>query len=413
MIAWISDPSRPRRTAFAVLGLSFVCYAAVRGTQEAYAVFLLPLSGEFGWSRGEVSSVYSFAFFVVGIAGPVIGALSDRWGPIRVALVGIVLAAAATGLASRAEALWHLYLTIGIMMGVSTSCVGFVPMTVLLSRWFRERLNTALAIAHSSSGAGILIIGPATQMLIDGGGWRFAYVVLAAGLAALLPLFLAIRWSVALAGHPDIRPPARRSPMVEDGAATATRDALRTPAFWGMAFSFLCTSGAMFLVILQTPANLIEAGYSPQDAAKAFGLLGLLLPVGMIGFGWLGDRIGRPRAVIISYSLTIAGIGCLMALGAGRSPVLLALFVVLFGGTFGSRGPAMSAIAARVFRGPRFGRIYGLITVGMGLGGCVGAWLGGALHDVTGSYQTGLALAMGLLALGALPFVLVRAIARG
>ena len=402
---------------FRVLALCFLCYAAVRGLQESYAVFLLPLSAEFGWSRGQVSSVYSFGFIVIGFAGPLIGILSDRWGPLRVSLAGIVLAAAAAALASQADALWQLYLTVGIMMGVAASCTGFVTITALLSRWFRERLNTALAIAHSSSGVGILLFGPTAQLLIDSGGWRFAYLVLAAGLAALLPVFLVLRWRVAEAGHPDLRGPLTRprhgNARQPAGDALDLAAALRTAAFWGMAFSFLCTSGAMFLVVLQTPAFLVETGYTPREAADAFGLLGLLLPAGMVGFGWLGDRIGRPQAVLISYALTISGIFCLSLLAAGPSTVLLALFIAMFGGTFGCRGPAMSTIAALVFRGPHFGRIYGCITLGMGLGGGTGAWLGGALYDFTGGYQSGLVIAMVLLALGAVPFVAVRAIRRG
>ncbi len=400
--------------ALTLLALCFLCFAAVRGLQESYAVFLLPLETAFGWSRGEVSSVYSIVFFVVGIAGPLVGALSDRWGPIRVMLLGVVLAACAAALASRAETLWHLYLTAGVMIGIAGSCVGFVPMTALLSRWYRERLNTALAVAHSASGAGILILSPAAQGLIDTGGWRFAYLVLAGVMAAALPVFLVFRWRDARAGHPDYRPqPVKREARItESDSRIDLRGALRTTAFWGMAFSYFCTSAAMFLVVLQTPAFLVGAGYSPREAAQAFGLLGLLLPAGMIGFGWLGDRIGRPRAVLISYALTISGIFCLMQLDFGRSTVLLGLFIVMFGGTFGCRGPAMSTIAARVFRGAHFGRIYGFIIVGMGIGGGTGAWLGGYLFDVTGDYRTGLVIAVVVLALGATPFVLVKAIAR-
>ena len=410
MPAGTTGPHRPVRMALTMLALCFACYAGVRGLQETYPIFLLPLAGDFGWSRGEASSVYSFAFAVVGLSGPLIGFLSDRWGPLQVMLLGVVLASAAALIASRAEALWQFHLTVGIAMGIAAGCAGFVPMTALLSRWFRARLNTALAIAHSASGAGILVLGPTTQTLIDLHGWRSAYLLLGLGVAALLPLFLVFRWRDALAGRPGIGAPTGRARRQAGGPDL--RDALGTPAFWSMAFTFACTSMGMFLVFLQTPAYLVEAGYDSRTAAEIYGLVGLVVPAGMVGFGWLGDRIGRPRAVIISYALTIAGIGCLMAVAQLRSPVLIGLFVVLFGGTFGCRGPAMSTIAATIFRGAQFGRIYGFITVGMGLGGAAGAWLGGFLYDVTGGYATGLTLAMALLALGAAPFAFVRVIAR-
>ena len=395
--------------ALGMLALCFACYAAVRGMQEAYAVFLLPLQAEFGWTRAQVSSVYSFTFLIVGVAGPVTGMISDRWGPIRVGLVGILLAGCAAALASQADALWQFYLTIGIMMGVSGSFVGFVPITALLSRWFRARLNTALAVAFSASGLGILLLSPTAQMLIDWGGWRLAYIALACGLAVLVPLFLTFRWRAAQDGHPDIST-IRKSESKSGAGGLELRGAFGSVAFWGMSFTFLCTSAAMFLVVLQTPAYLVHAGYSPREAAEAFGLLGLLLPVGMIGFGWLGDRIGRPRAIVISYALTISGIFCLSMLAREQSLIFLGLFIVMFGGTFGCRGPAMATVAAIIFRGPHFGKIYGFITFWMGMGGAGGAWFGGYLYDVTGDYQTGFVLAMISLAFGAAPFVLVRAI---
>jgi MFS family permease len=408
--------AHPRRTALSLLALCFLCYAVVRGLLEAYAVFLLPLVKAFDWSRAEVSGVYSLAFVIFGVCAPVIGALSDRWGPLRVALLGVVTAAAAAALASRADALWQFYATLGAMMGFAAACVGFVPIAALLSRWFRERLNSALAIAHSASGAGILILAPAAQMLIDWGGWRAAYLVLGTALAALLPVFLAVRWDLALAGHPAYRappaPPSTKPRPVGEGGGGTLRQAFRSAAFWGMAFSYLSTAVGMFLVALQTPAYLVEIGYTPQSAATAFGALGLLVPVGMLGFGWLGDRIGRARSVLISYGVTMVGIASLMALASDRSPALLALFLLGYGGTFGCRSPALSTIAATVFRGPQFGRIYGSITMGMGIGGGIGAWLGGFLHDVTGSYQTGLGLAIVFIALGATPFVVIRALAR-
>jgi MFS family permease len=132
----------------------------------------------------------------------------------------------------------------------------------------------------------------------------------------------------------------------------------------------------------------------------------------MIGFGWLGDRIGRRNSVLLSYAGTVLGMACLAGLTQGPSLALVAGFVVFFGGTFGSRGPAISAIATSVFRGREMGRIYGCITIGMGLGGALGAWSGGFWHDYTGGYLFGFCFAMVTVSMGGLPFLLVRQLAR-
>ena len=73
----------------------------------------------------------------------------------------------------------------------------------------------------------------------------------------------------------------------------------------------------------------------------------------------------------------------------------------------GSRGPLISTIALKVFRGPRAATIYGAITLGGGLGSALGSWAGGLLHDWTGSYDAVIAFAAINIVLAATPFFVV------
>lgn len=409
-----TDAAAAARTAVLVLAFCFVANMLVRGVLEAYAVFLLPISASFDWSRAEVSGVYSLAFLVIGFSGPVVGILFDRWGPLRLYLCGMVAAGIACLLASQVQSLWQLHLVLGICLGVAGACVGVVPMAAFLRRWFRARLNTALAVGHTSQGVAILLLVPSSQYLIEGVGWRTAYAVLAVVvIVAILAMAMLVPWrkverGAAVAG--SLSSAAGAAPLPEHGPGV--RDALRMPAFWGIIASYLFTGIGMFTVSLQGPAYLISVGYSPTLAAEAFGLIGFLVPVGMISFGWLGDRIGRRNVVLISYTGTLIGIAGLHFLRDGPSLPALAVFVIGFGLTFGSRGPAISAIAASLFGGRNFGRIYGIVSIGMGGGSAIGAWFGGYMLDITGDYVVGQSLAMLAVLFGALPFVAVRAISR-
>ena len=114
----------------------------------------------------------------------------------------------------------------------------------------------------------------------------------------------------------------------------------------------------------------------------------------------------------LSYGLSILGMAALLGLRAGPSLPLLALFVVCFGGTFGSRGPAFLTIAAHNFQGPRIGRIIGALTIGMGGGSAIGSWFGGALLDLTGDYIASLWCGMVCLFLAYLPYLVVRTMYR-
>ena len=114
--------TNPTRAALTILAFTALATMLIRGTQDAYAVFLLPIGDDFGWTRGDVSSVYAITFGVVGLSGPLVGWLFDRWGPLRTYLTGATLAVGACLLAGQAQALWQFYLVLGLMFGFATSC---------------------------------------------------------------------------------------------------------------------------------------------------------------------------------------------------------------------------------------------------------------------------------------------------
>ena len=188
--------------------------------------------------------------------------------------------------------------------------------------------------------------------------------------------------------------------------------AVRHPAAWGLFCVFLFTSSGMFAVTVQVIAYLVEIGFEPIEAATAWGFSGLLLPVGMILFGWLDGRIGRRTSVFLSYAMSLSGIGALWLLGHYPSPWLLGAFIVLFGGTTGSRGPLIATIAMNIFRGPNVGTIFGTISIGAGLGAAFGSWFGGLLHDWNGGYDLVLGWAFFSLLVGQLPFWIVPSLRR-
>lgn len=411
-MALADDARRQTRTALVVLAACFLLNMANRGMMDAYAVFLLPIASEFGWDRTSVSGVFSVAYVVVGVSGPLIGWVLDRFGPARLYLLGIACQIGGLLTAAHASELWHFYVVYSVLTGVAVACLGVVPIAAVISKWFRERLTTALALAYSSGSFGMLAVAPLAQALIDRFGWRSAYLGLAGLMLLTLPCALVIILLKAGEGRPDYRMRPAGSPASRSAEGMTVGAAFRSWTFWGLIWAFCLTGIGMYAISLQTPAYLRENGFSAQFAAQAYGALGLMAPIGMLGFGWLGDRIGRRNAVLASYALTLTGVALAWLVGLWPTTVAVVLFVLAFGTSFGSRGPAISGIAATVFRGRNMGRIYGFVTVGMGLGGGLGAWFGGFWHDVTGGYAFGLGFAFVALALGALPFIFVRQMAK-
>ena len=405
----IARPLRPERVALNVLALCFALSVLGRGLGESFTVFLKPISEDFGWDRAQVVSVYSLTWLAGGLTAPLVGRLFDRSGPRTVYALGLFLLGGAFLVASRAQALWQFQLSVGLCVGFGIAFIGNVPNSILLGRWFGRRLPTAMAILYSATGAGILVLLPASQVLIDRIGWRDAYQLFGAvALCLLLPL-LFLPWRLFSTGSPHIAKKADPD-FVDEGWTLVS--AIRHHAFWALFATFFFTAVAMYAITAQIVAYLIDAGFPPLQAATAWGFSGVVLLFGMLGISTLDGIIGRRPSVLFSYGVSIVGIILLWLLQYYPNYWLLTGFVVCFGSMIGSRGPLITATALNIFRGERVGTIYGTISIGSGLGSGLGSWSGGLIHDWTHSYNWLFVFALLNVVLGLIPFLVVPALRR-
>jgi len=390
-----------------VLAACFALNMLGRGLGDTYAVFLLPLEREYGWSRSELTSVYSVFLLVSGFTAPMIGILFDRIGPRLVYGAGIACIGSAYLAAASLDRLWQFYLLIGAAVGVGVAMTGMVPASAMLSRWFHARLSRAIGIAFSGAGVGIIVFVPITQALVDHYGWRTAYRVLGAFLLAVAPLvLLALPWRRFAAG----RPAERASQARVAGGDWTLRKAAGTRIYWGMVQAFFFTAVAMFSILVQLVAFLVDAGFSPLTAATAFGFCGMLSAGSVMGSGFLTERFGSRQTVSVSFAGTLTGMGLLLLLAFRPSTALLVAFVLVFGMSMGVRGPIISSICTRHFAGPRVATIYGTVFACNSLGAALGSLLGGVLHDLTGSYTVVLVFSICSIALASTPFWTVPAL---
>src|SRR6202046_4823554 len=403
----VIQPRKPARVALNVLALCFVLSVIGRGLGESFTVFLKPISESFGWDRAQVVSVYSLAALAGGLASPHIGRLSARSGPRAVYSLGLLLLGGAFLVAAHAEQLWQFQLSLGLCVGLGVAFIGNVPNSILLGRWFGPRLPTAMAVVYSATGAGVLILLPASQLLIDHLGWREAYQIFAiVSLVLLVPLLL-LPWRLFSTGSPHLAKSAAAE-FVDEGWTLL--GAMRHHAFWALFATFFFTAIGMYAITAQVVAYLIDAGFPPLQAATAWGFSGVVLLFGMLGVTWLDGIIGRRPSVLFSYALSIVGIVMLWLLQWYPNFWMLTGFVVCFGSMIGSRGPLISATAMKFFRGERVGAIFGAISIGSGLGSAFGSWSGGLIHDWTHSYNPLLAFALLAVILGMIPFLIVPAL---
>src|ERR1044072_1690734 len=242
-----ADPTTAR-LALVVLGLCFLLMALARGASETFTVFLLPISNTFGWDRAQTVSVYSIGALCFGIAAPFVGRLFDHSGPRPVYAIGLVRLGAGFSGAAFAQELWHLQISVGLAVGLGSACLGNVTSSLPLKRWFGPRLPMALPVVGSAAGAGVLVLVPLAQILVDQAGWRGAYHILGgAMLIGAIPL-LVLPWRRIAAGAGHVARFAQ--PRAADDTWTLG-SAMRHHAFWSLFSIFFFTSIGLVLISVQ------------------------------------------------------------------------------------------------------------------------------------------------------------------
>jgi MFS family permease len=391
----VSPPGR--RAAARALAIAALTLAVQNGIVMAFAVLYLPLVEAFSASRAEAAAVQSTVLLLGGVGGPLVGWLFDRLGPRRLFQAGALLAAGAFLAASQTRSLTGLVLSYGLVGGLGLAALGSQANMTLAALWYPGARGRAIAVADLGTGLGAFGFIPLAHGLVGRVGWRGTLRVWALLLlGVVLPLNALQRVPAAAARDEAVgraRPP---------GEPWTVERALRFPGFWWLALMRFAAACAFPLMNVHMVAYAVGQGIAPATAAAALGTVSLVSLAGRLTTGWLSDRLGRAPALTLTYTSAALGIGALALLSVSPRPLWLAVYVALYGMAQGSSGIVASARAADLFAGPRFGTIYGWLTLAVGPGEALGAWIGGAVYDRTGSYLGAFAVAVVALGVGLL-----------
>jgi MFS family permease len=390
-----------------IVAVAFVTMGVGVNARTAFSLLFPPILDEFGWERGVTAGAFSFGFLVSAVLSPSLGRLMDRRGPRVVMEMGVGLVAAGLLLATLVRQPWHLYVTLGVLVGGGSICLSYTGQALFLPNWFVRRRGLAMSVAFSGVGAGSIILLPWLQHLIGRSGWRAACWAMGILVLVLLaPLNLLLKRRPEDMGLTPDGDPASRDAAAGGQAASAVDPvwaavdwtlgrAIRTARFWWIALAYFGGLFSWYAVQVHQTKYLVEIGFSPTYAAWALGFVSLVGIPGQIALGHLSDRIGR-EWVWTAGSLGFAV--CYLALLLMRqapTPALLYLMVVSQGALGYGLTSVIGAIPAEIFQGRHYGTIFGTLMLAAIAGGAVGPWLTGALHDATGSYTLAFWIAIG------------------
>ena len=397
-----------------IVGIAFVTMAIGVTGRTAFSLLLPPLIDEFNWDRGLAAGAFSFGFLVSAVLSPIVGWVVDTRGPRIVILTGALLLTAGLLLAPYMERPWHLYATLGVLVGGGANMMTYTVHSQFLPNWFVRRRGLAIGIAFAGVGVGAIVLLPWLQSIILTEGWRVACRAM-----ALLVILVAAPLNFLVRKKPEdigLQPDGASQPVAETRQRTPTNivdpawaaidwtlaRAMRTSRFWCIVLGYFCGIIAWYAVQVHQTKYLIEIGFSPLVAAWALGAVSIIAIPGQILLGALSDRIGREwiwTAGCLGFAMSYAA---LLGLEYSQSSVLLYSMVFAQGFLGYALTSVMGPIVAEIFEGPHYGSIFGTITIGLIGGGAVGPWLAGAIHDATGSYRPAFLLIIGLCLVSAM-----------
>ena len=296
-------------------------------------VFVVPMTEQFGWSRGLFSGAVSLGgVFAIAIS-PMVGRILDRHGSgAALAISSAVIGLCSIGLAAVSQA-WTFYaLYVPARMFFASPLE--LGTSLAVSNWFIRRRPFALALLSIGQGAGLALMPLTAQFLISGWGWRTAWIgmgtyTLAVGV--LPALVFMVRRPEDMDLEPD--PPRVSSrdtqytqyPYQPDNSAVAGRqevhftlgEAVRTPTFWMLAIfsvaGFIIQSG----VTLHQVPHFIGQGLAPSRAVFTTSNFALSQAIGGLIWPVLATRI--PVRYLLAGAGVTAGVG---AIGTGFSSSL-------------------------------------------------------------------------------------------
>ncbi|MBI4304621.1 MAG: MFS transporter [Chloroflexi bacterium] len=387
-----------------------------------FTVFFNPIKETFGWSSAVTSVAFSFRRLESGLAGPVAGFLVDKLGPRKLMLFGWFVFGLGFLWMSRIESLFTFYAAF-VLAAIGASFGSFIVMNAAIAYWFRKKRSRAMSITYVGMGiSGVL--APLLAWGITRYGWRDTLVYAGVSMWAVgIPLSLLMRSRPSQYGYlPDGEPmtttdqpaistnPHLVSKSVRTDLASPIRDftvkmALRTRAFWLLAFVYLFQQvGVNALMVHLVPA-LESVNVPTTIAAGAVTGLTLFSLIGRLGVGFLGDFVNKRYLIAGSFVLQFIGLVLFTFVNADRA-WLIVPFLLVYATGYGGPTPLRPAMQADYFGTKNFGTILGLLSLVSLFGGLASPVVAGWIFDTYGDYTRAWQL-FALITLLGIPLILL------
>lgn len=369
-----------------VLVATGVILTLAMGVRHGFGFWMQPISQANGWTRETFSLAMAAQNLMWGVFGPFAGMAADRYGTMRVVMVG--------ALSYTLGLVWMALVTepvlfiagTGVFVGLGLACTAFGAVSGIIGRTAPlEQRSWAFGMSSAASSLGQFVMMPFEQQLISGIGWQNAFYLLAALIMlAMIPAARFLREA-----------PVAHSAGVHQSVGEALGEALGNRSFLFLMMGYFVCGFQVVFIAVHLPAYLKDQGLvNPNVAVMALALIGLFNIFGSYYAGKLGGILPK------RYLLSSIYLGRAVIIGLFLLAPLSSWSVYVFAAAMGliwlSTVPLTNGIIAGIFGVKHLSMLAGMVFFSHQLGSFLGVWLGGYLYARQGNYNTVWAITIGL-----------------
>jgi len=367
------------RSAWMLMLAAAAILMLTMGARQTMGLFLSPLNTATGLGIASISLALAVGQLMWGVAQPVFGAVADRYGSMRVIVIGALMLAAGTAATPFMHSQAGLLLSMGFLSAAGAGAGSFsILIGAASQRLPAERRAFASGFINAGGSFGQFVFAPAVQAIISSAGWVVAMLAMAASSLLTIPLARPLRTPP--------RPKGDAGAASTDGGLKAQlRLALRDRSYLCLHAGFFTCGFHIAFLVTHLPGEVGLCGLPASVSAAALALIGLFNIAGSLSAGMLASRFRMKYLLAAMYGSRAVII--LIYLAAPKTAWTFYLFAAALGFTWLATVPPTAGLVGKLFGVRYLATLFGLTLLSHQIGGFFGAWLGGLSFVTYGNYN--------------------------
>ena len=360
------------------------------GTRQGFGIFVDLWSSEWKTNVSSISLAASIGWLVNGLAAPILGHLSDKYGPKIILIFSAIIISISSILVASSFNILTLSIYYGFLISFSTATGG--PVGILLSKWFAKKRGLAMGAVMAGGSIGSLFFIPLLTFITLNFSWQLAWIVMGSfGLIVVVPLFIIVLKNdpSELDNYGTNKECEVNSNIVEEGPLWVDKwtKAYKSKPMWQLSLGYFVCGITTASISVHFIKWAISQNISPSEAALSFGVLSGVNGVSVFCSGYFSDKFERRHILGMVYFVRGIAFLCLLLLSG---QVALWTFAIIGGMSWLATVPLTTALTSEIYGYKKLGSLVGFINMSHQIGGAASVILFGVVFDYYGNYDLGL-----------------------